>query len=145
MIQPRAVIRSVRLDEVDVVVGLWTAVGLAVEPGPASAELRDLLSAGSDLVLVAEVRVEGQSGVVAGAVMGTWDGRRGWLHRLATRPEWRGRHVARALVSELESRLRARGCTKLNLLVEAANATVVGFYERRGFSRDELIFMQKRL
>jgi hypothetical protein len=49
------------------------------------------------------------------------------------------------LVAELEARLRARGCAKLNLLIEPDNAGVVRFYERIGFCPDELIFMEKWL
>ena len=48
-------------------------------------------------------------------------------------------------MAELEVRLRALGCTKVNLLIEADNAAVTGFYERVGFTRDDLIFMEKWL
>jgi ribosomal protein S18 acetylase RimI-like enzyme len=128
------------MGDVEAVVGLWTVAGLKVEPVVAGEELRQLVRAGSELVLVAE-----QGGTLAATVMGTWDGRRGWLQRLATRPGWEGRGLGRALVTELEVRLRVLGCAKVNLLIEADNAAVAGFYERVGFARDDLIFMAKEL
>ena len=44
---------------------------------------------------------------------------------------------------ELERRLRAKGCVKINLLVEPENADVIPFYERLGFHPRSLIFMDK--
>lgn len=133
-------IREARGDEVELLVGLWREAGLDFEPVSAARELVALIETGTDLVLVDE-----RDGKVAGAVLGSWDGRRGWLQRLATKPGWTGRQIATGLVMELEARLRARGCRKLNLLVEPTNEQVVPFYERLGFTADELIFMEKWL
>lgn len=44
---------------------------------------------------------------------------------------------------ELEQRLAALGCDKVNLLIEPENGAVQSFYRKLGFSRDELIFMEK--
>jgi len=78
-------------------------------------------------------------------VFGAYDGTRGWVHRLATRPARRGRGIASALLAELERRLRAVGCPKVNLLIELENAAVAGFYAQRGYRRDDLLFMKKWL
>ena len=85
----------------------------------------------------------GSAGGLAGSVFGTFDGRRGWLNRLATRPDQCGQGIATGLVRELERRLRAEGCVKINLLVEPENAAVVPFYERLGFRPRSLVFMDK--
>jgi hypothetical protein len=45
----------------------------------------------------------------------------------------------------LERRLGARGCRKVNLLIEPGNKPVTGFYRRRGYAEDRLIFMEKWL
>ena len=83
------------------------------------------------------------SGGLAGSVFGTFDGRRGWLNRLATSPDRRGQGIATGLVRELEQRLLAKGCVKINLLIEPANAAVVPFYARLGFQARSMIFMDK--
>jgi ribosomal protein S18 acetylase RimI-like enzyme len=134
------VIRPARAADTDAIVSLWIAAGLKVEPSLAARELSRMVAAGTDLVLVAE-----REDAIVGAVLGSWDGRRGWVQRLATQPHWQGRGIATALIAELEARLRARGCAKLNLLIEPDNAGVTGFYERIGFRPDELIFMEKWL
>ena len=81
----------------------------------------------------------------APAVLGTFDGRRGWVNRLATRPGRRGQGHASAVLAELERRLGAKGCRKVNLLIEPDNKPVTGFYRRRGYAEDRLIFMEKWL
>jgi len=134
------VIRVAQVDEVETIVGLWSSAGLELVWASASEELRVLVEAGTDLVLVDE-----RDGAIVGSVLGTWDGRRGWLQRLVTDPGWRGHGVATGLVSNLEGRLRSKGCRKVNLLVERANEGVVSFYQRVGFSQDDLVFMEKWL
>lgn len=42
------------MDEIDTIVALWYLAGLKVERDAASLELRQMLDAGTDLVLVAE-------------------------------------------------------------------------------------------
>jgi ribosomal protein S18 acetylase RimI-like enzyme len=79
------------------------------------------------------------------AVLGTFDGRRGWVNRLATQPNRRGHGYASAVLAELERRLAARGCRKVNLLFEPDNGTVTGSYRQQGYTEDRLIFMEKWL
>jgi ribosomal protein S18 acetylase RimI-like enzyme len=92
------------------------------------------------VVLVAE----NASGLTA-AVFGTFDGRRGWVNRLATRADLRGQRHALAVLAELELCLAAKGCRKVNLLVEPDNEQVTGFYRRYGYAEDQLNFMEKWL
>ena len=133
-------IRAATMDDMPALIELWTVAGLTFRPGDVPAELRAVLARDPELVLLAD---DGQ--VLAAAVLGTFDGRRGWVNRLATRPGQRGRGYATALLTELERRLAAKGCRKINLLIEADNQPVTGFYGQNGYSADQLIFMEKRL
>jgi GNAT superfamily N-acetyltransferase len=56
-------------------------------------------------------------------------------------PGRRGRGHASAILAELERRLAARGCRKSTL----DNERVTGFYRQRGYTQDQLIFMEKWL
>ena len=53
--------------------------------------------------------------------------------------------LAGARVSEVERRLRALGCPKINLQVRRDNADAVGFYRAIGYSQDDVISLGKRL
>jgi ribosomal protein S18 acetylase RimI-like enzyme len=133
-------IRAATMDDAPALIELWTAAGLKFRPGDVPAELAAVLARDPDLVLLAADR-QG----LAAAVLGTFDGRRGWVNRLATRPSRRGHGHATALLAELERRLAAKGCRKVNLLIEADNQLVTGFYEHNGYAADQLIFMEKWL
>jgi ribosomal protein S18 acetylase RimI-like enzyme len=133
-------LREFRDDDYDAVVRLWRAAGLTVKPSDTLPELRKLIDRNPGLFLVVE-----EDGVVAGTVIGAWDGRRAWIYHLAVLPDRQGGGIGRMLMDELEHRLRAVGATKLNLLVERGNAGVADFYRKLGYAPDELLFMTKQL
>ncbi|WP_436531203.1 GNAT family N-acetyltransferase [Actinoplanes sp. HUAS TT8] len=70
---------------------------------------------------------------VAGAILGTWDGRRGWIFRLAVDPARRREGIATRLVHELEARFEALGCPRINLLVMPNNEAGLRFWQRHGY------------
>ena len=108
------------------VAAIWRATGQGVLD---EAELQATLAHGPGLLLVAEEPGTG----VAGVVLGTFDGRRGWIHRLAVDPSHRRTGVATALVAEIERRLAARGAPRINLLVLPDNAAGLAFWRRLGY------------
>jgi ribosomal protein S18 acetylase RimI-like enzyme len=122
------------------VIALWHRAGLKVGPSDSPDGIAQKLERDADLFLVAR---DGEC--IVGAVMGCYDGRRGWAYHLAVDPDYQGQGVGATLMQELEKRLRARGCIKVNLLVARSNASVQRFYQRLGFESDDVIFMQKWL
>lgn len=133
-------IRAFRESDYDAVVHVWRDAGLTIKPSDTLPELRKLIERNPGLFLVAE-----DEGAVVGTVIGAWDGRRAWIYHLAVLPALQGRGIGRLLMKELEGRLRAVGATKLNLLVEQANAGVAEFYRSLGYAPGQLLFMTKRL
>ncbi|WP_305788268.1 GNAT family N-acetyltransferase [Symbioplanes lichenis] len=114
-------VRQFTPSDYDAVVAVWQAAGREVVP-------RSELTRDPQLYVVAE-----RDGDVVGVVMGTWDGRRGWILRLAVHPGHRRRGIAGALVAELESRFRAIGCPRVNLLVMPDNEAGLGFWRAQGY------------
>jgi uncharacterized protein len=132
------VIRTATVSDAASLADLWRAAGLRFHPELTERELSSVLRA--ELVLVDE-----EAGEITGTVFGSYDGLRGWIHRLATRPDRHGRGIATALLTELERRLLAAGCPKVNLLIEPDNAAVASFYASLGYRPDDLLFMEKWL
>jgi ribosomal protein S18 acetylase RimI-like enzyme len=128
------VIRDFRWGDFPAVRALWEAVGSSVLPEP---ELRATLAANPRLLLVAE------DGGIAGVVLGTFDGRRGWIHRLAVHPGRRRGGVASRLVAELEQRLRSQGAPRINLLVLPDNPGGLAFWQRLGYLRQPDVLCSK--
>lgn len=130
--------RDFTLDDFDSVIDLWKRAGLILSRSDRIEGLEKKLKRDSELFFVVE-----EDGRIIGAVMGCYDGRRGWINHLAVDPEYQGRNIGRAIIKELEKRFKKLGCEKVNLLIEKNNCKVQGFYENMGFKTDELIFMEK--
>lgn len=105
---------------------LWQATG---RDALAEVELRATLKHGPGLMLVATADDDN----IVGVVLGTFDGRRGWIHRLAVHQQHRRAGLASALVSELERRLTTLGALRINLLVMPDNAQGLAFWQRLGY------------
>jgi ribosomal protein S18 acetylase RimI-like enzyme len=132
-------IRQFRLDDYDRAVALWQQAGLSVRPGDDRASIARLLERNPGLSFVAVA-----GGDIVGTVLGGFDGRRGYIYHLGVLPRLRRRGIARRLVREVEQRLAALGCPKLNLSVADDNAAAIDFYRSIGFEKRH-IFMGKDL
>ncbi len=82
--------------------------------------------------------------IVASALAG-FDGRRGWLYHVATRPDARRRGIASRLVQTIEERLRERGCRKLNLIVWEGEEDAMAFWTGIGYYREKTVEFAKEL
>jgi uncharacterized protein len=121
-------------------IALWEEVGLRFTAADVPAELAGALERDS-LVLIDE----DEEGRISGSVFGTFDGRRGWVTRLAVRADRRGHGIGSGLVAALEQRLTALGCLRVNLLTEPGNAGIADFYTALGYEARAVGFMTKTL
>jgi ribosomal protein S18 acetylase RimI-like enzyme len=136
-------IRPFTMQDYEAVFGLWATAGTGVtlRPSDQPGEVQKKLTRDPDLFLVAE-----EDGRVVGVIIGAWDGRRGWLHHLAVHPAYRRQGIATQLVHEVEQRLKAKGCLKVNLLLFRDNEAARLLYERLGYTvMSPLVAMGKEL
>lgn len=77
--------------------------------------------------------------------MGGYDGHRGWISYLAVHPQYQRQGIATALVQQLEKRLIARGCPKVQLLIRKDNLDIQSFYDELGYEEVDAICLGKRL
>ncbi|GAB4458172.1 MAG: GNAT family acetyltransferase [Anaerolineales bacterium] len=109
---------------------LWESMEKGVQLGRSDTpeEIQKKLSRDPDLFLVAE-----ENGRIVGAVIGGYDGRRGLLYHLAVHKDFRQHGLGSRLLTEVENRLRAKGCLKCYLMVTPDNPQAERFYEKRGW------------
>ena len=132
-------IRSCRSDEVDAVLEFWRQAGATPSTTDTAEDLKLAVTANSSCVLVAE-----QDGRVVGSIIGTFDGWRGNIYRLAVHPANRRRGIARALVAEVESRLAHQGAKRITALVEKDHPWATSFWQAVGYSLDHRIVRHVR-
>ncbi len=119
---------------------LWTEAGLVRPWNDADADARRALAAGAATILAAR-----QGGRLVGTAMTGHDGHRGWVYYLAVATDCRGQGIARQLMAAAETWLAAAGMPRLNLMVRAGNAGVLGFYAALGYRQSDVIVLQKDL
>lgn len=78
-------------------------------------------------------------------LMGGYDGHRGWISYLAVHPQYQRQGIATALIQQLEKRLIARGCPKVQLLIRKDNLDIQSFYDELGYEEVDAICLGKRL
>lgn len=124
------------------VLDLWhnSGPGVQVCRSDDIAEIEKKLTHDPDLFLVAEA-----DGQIIGTVLGGFDGRRGLIYHLAVAAEYRETGLGGALMAEIETRLRQKGCLKAYLLVTNSNEEVLPFYEKRGWEEMHLHLLGKKL
>jgi len=105
----------------------WAGVGMR-SLGDDDIGLDLLAGRNPGLVLVA---VRGDR--VVGTALGGWDGRRGWLYHVAVADPERRAGLGRRLVHEVERKLRALGCPKVNVIVRDDNGEGLDFWRALGY------------
>ncbi|HCJ11368.1 MAG TPA: N-acetyltransferase [Clostridiales bacterium] len=129
---------SMRPEDVPEVLELWRStpgVGLSRSDEPSELERFFERNPGTSFVLR-------ENGKVVGAVLGGWDGRRGYIHHLAVSPECRGKGYGRLLVERVLREFKKMGVLKVHIFVYRQNTDAIGFYRRLGwYWRDELGMM----
>jgi ribosomal protein S18 acetylase RimI-like enzyme len=122
------------------VIEIWRACGLLRPWNDPRKDIARKLQVQRELFLVG---VEG--GAVVATAMAGYEGHRGWVNYLAVDPAHRRHGLARVLMAEVEARLRAQGCPKINLQIRHDNHDARAFYERLGFTEDAVVSYGKRL
>ncbi|MCF8999050.1 GNAT family acetyltransferase [Acinetobacter nectaris] len=134
------IIRPIENKDIDTVVELWETCNITRPWNHPETDIFRKMNQKDDLFLVAEK----DSRVIA-SIMGGYDGHRGWIHYLAVQPEYQRLGIATALMQNIEKRLIAIGCPKVQLMVRPENTSVIQFYEELDFEEIESVCLGKRL
>ena len=133
-------IRALRDDDIDQVIAIWHAAGVARPWNDPLADIALARRGPHTTILVAR---EGAS--LVGSVMVGHDGHRGWVYYLASHPEHRGQGIGRALMAACEAWLVERGLPKIQVMVRSDNTPVLDFYAHLGYEPQDVAVLGRRL
>jgi len=125
---PDVVFRFCRDADAPAVLALWQDAGATVTP---TDTIEDIVLAIRHPAAVFLLATAGSQ--VVASLIGTFDGVRGEMYRLAVHPAYRRQNVARRLVSEVEAQLAERGAKRVTALVEGDHPWATGFWEAAGY------------
>lgn len=84
-------------------------------------------------------------GRLVGSVLATWDGRKGWINRVAVLPECRRQGIGQTLIKAAEEELEGRGALIIAALIEVDNTSSRRLFERTGYADyGEIAYVSKR-
>lgn len=133
--------RMVSAAEIPLVHALWDESGLPFRP-----EGRDTVERMSAELERGSAFLPGafDGGELVGVIMGTSDGRKGWVNRLAVKSSWRGRGLARRLIALCEKELERSGLGIICCLIEDWNEASLKLFRSEGYDlRKDILYLRK--
>jgi ribosomal protein S18 acetylase RimI-like enzyme len=129
-------IRTITLSDHPNLVAFWTENYIVTETD-SHAHFSLFLEKNPELSVLME-----EEGRILGTVLGSYDGRRGYLQKVVTHKERRNQGIGRQLVTDVINRLRKTGAFFIPITVDT---DVMPFYESLGFVRQEKTAMTLEL
>jgi ribosomal protein S18 acetylase RimI-like enzyme len=129
-------------EDCDQIIALWKRAGLPYKPQGRDRKvaLEAQMHANPDLSI--GIFEENR---LAGVVLATTDGRKGWINRLAVDPDCRRRGVAKTLIREAETALRKHGIRIFCALTEDSNITSRQLFKASGYREHrDIVYFSKR-
>lgn len=119
------------------VVELWRRAGIGIGSSDTKDEVAEVLTRNPNLFLIGK-----KDGKIVSSVIGTSDGRRGYVHHLAVDPSYQKKGYGKMIMDKLIEIYRDMKVHKIHLFIEKKNKLVVEFYSKLGWEiRDDLIMM----
>ncbi len=124
-------IRQLTIDDYDAIIKIWSDAGL-----PFKSRGRDRRGMIAKEMAHQDVAFLGlfEGDEMLGVCIANYDGRRGWLNRLAVDPDHRGIGLAGRLIEEAERFLKSRGAVVMAGLIEEMNSPSMACFEKAGYN-----------
>ncbi|MCK5309993.1 MAG: GNAT family N-acetyltransferase [Thermoplasmata archaeon] len=134
--------RTLGPEDYDVIIDVWNRAGLPFRPigRDSPEEIKRQIKLDPEMFLGAFVKSQ-----MIGMIMGSYDSRKGWLNRLAVIPEHQGKGIARALVQEMEKRLKERGFRIIATMIEDGHEGSMELFKKAGYIvHNDITYLTKR-
>lgn len=135
-------VRKMTLKDYDSVIALWKEGNVPYRPQGRDSK-KNIIEQIQQLncyFLVAEVNKK-----IIGAIVGTHDGRKGWINRLVVAPSFRKKGIAKRLIEEIEHHFTSLGIDIVACLIEDWNTTSMQVFEQLGYTKHtDILYFSKR-
>ena len=135
-------IKPLTIEDYDEIIRVWSDAGLPFKPkGRDSRE-----SMAKEMQLEVAMFFGYYDGDrLIGVGIANYDGRRGWINRVAVDPDYRGRGIAGQLIATCEEFLYSIGAIVICALIEDINEPSISAFQKSGYSTmDEIKYFSKR-
>jgi GNAT superfamily N-acetyltransferase len=135
-------IRRLTIDDYDDIIRVWSDAGLPHKPK--GRDSRGMMTKEMAHPSVAYFGLF-EDVLLIGVGLANFDGRRGWINRVAIDPDRRGIGLAGRLIDACEEFLRSIGAVVICALIEEVNTPSMSCFEKAGFRAErEYVYWTKR-
>lgn len=126
-------LRKLTIDDYDALINLWGDAGLSYRPlGRDAREKIEIEMRRPDTAFIGLF----ENGRLVAVALATFDGRKGWMNRLAVHPDERRRGLAAEVMRASEEFLYANGAEIIACLIEDWNLPSMAFAAKHGYLHD---------
>jgi N-acetylglutamate synthase len=129
-------IRRLTIDDYESIIRVWSVAGLPFKSN--GRDSREMMAAEMSLDVCAYFGLEFDSRIM-GVVIAQYDGRHGWVNRLAVDPDYRGIGLAGDLIEACEKFFERYGEVVISALIEDENTPSMSCFGKAGFECYESI------
>ena len=135
-------IKELTIEDYEEIIRIWSIAGLPIK----------LKGRDSYAFMEKEIVLENSSyfglyenETLIGVSIANYDGRRGWINRLAVDPDYRGKGYAGELIKHCEEFLHSAGAVVITALIEDINYPSISTFQKNGFKCEkEYLYFTKR-
>ena len=133
-------IRPMTIEDYDEVYAMWRITSKrALSPSDTRENIERYLRRNPEMSQVAVCE-----GKIVGTVLAGHDGRTGFIHHTAVHPDFRRKHIGKAMVEKALEKISADGINKTRIYCYRDNLTGQSFWQSMGFDRtDNVLFETK--
>lgn len=135
-------IRRLTIDDFDDIHRIWSDSGLPTKPG--GRDSRAMIEKEMQKSVVAYFGLFDNNKMI-GVGIANFDGRRGWVNRVAIDPDQRGKKLASKIIDVCEQFLYDSGAVVICALIEEENSPSMACFAGSGYTAEkEIIYWTKR-
>lgn len=123
-------IRPLTIDDYDDIIRIWSFAGLPFKPNGRDSRGMMAREMQREACQYFGLEIDGR---LVGVVIAQYDGRHGWINRLAVEPDYRGVGFAGDLIEQCEAYFTQFGEVVMSALIEDENTPSMSCFGRAGF------------
>ena len=124
------ILKRLSIDDYQEIINLWADAGLPFKPK--GRDSRAMMVKEMQQEGVAYFGIDDENNMLAVGIA-NYDGRRGWINRVAVDPDRRGDGLAGMIIEECEKFMRSRGAVVMTALIEDINEPSISCFQKAGF------------
>lgn len=132
------------IDEYDELTDLWDRCGMHYDREDRDSREKMERQVFDDHVVILTLKTD--EGRIIGSIIGSFDGRKAWINRLAVDPDYRARRLAARLMEKVEAMLAEMGAQVFAALIEEENFPSMAAFKYCGYEGwDRIVYFRKKL